>query len=176
MKLEIRHLTHAGLLAALSIILTRLAAVMVLNTIRLSFGTIPIYMAGLLFGPSIGGLVGAVADLVGFLINPFGATFVPHIFLASVMRGIIPPLVVRAIGNNGNNWLPKVVVSILVAELVSGIFLTTWGLSWLLGQEFFVILPPRIIALVVQVPVYAFFTFALTSKLRYYVTAYHAGR
>jgi riboflavin transporter len=177
-KLDARQLTHAGVLVAVSIILTRFAGLMVMNTIRLSFGNIPIYMAGLLLGPVVGGLVGGVADLVGFIINPFGAAFVPHIFLASVMRGIIPPLVVLLLGNNGRNWLVKVIAAVLGAELVSGIFLTTWGLSWLWGTPFAVILPARIIALAVQIPVYTTLTYALTAKLRYYVniTAYQPGK
>jgi len=83
---------------------------------------------------------------------------------------------VRALGNNGNNWPVKVVAAIIGAELVSGVVLTTMGLSWLLGKEFMVILPPRLIALAVQIPVYSAFTFALTVKLRYYVTVFHSGR
>jgi ECF transporter S component (folate family) len=176
MKLNTRQLTNAALLVAVSIILTRLGALMVTNTIRLSFGNIPIYMAGLFFGPAVGGLVGAVADLVGYLVNPFGAAFSPHIFLAAVMRGIVPPLVVRAIGHNGRNWHLKIVAAIIGAELVSGIYLTTVGLSWLYGTPFLALLPPRLIALCVQVPVYSAFTYALTVKLRYYVTACQVGK
>jgi ECF transporter S component (folate family) len=176
MKLNTRQLTHAALLVAVSIILTRLGAVMVTQTIRLSFGHIPIYMGGLLFGPLTGGMVGAVADLLGYLINSFGGAFVPQIFLASVMRGIVPPLVLRLVGNNDRNWHLKVVAAIIGAELVSGVFLTTWGLSWLFGTPFLALLPARLVALAVQIPVYAACTYILTAKLRYYATACQAGK
>ena len=166
MKLNTRVLTNAGLLVAMSIVLTRFASLMLAgNTIRISLGTIPIYLAGLLFGPLVGGLVGGTADMAGYLFNSFGAAFIPQIFLASVMRGVIPPLVIRAVGNNGNRHV-KLLTAIVCAELVSGAGLTTWGLAWMQQLSFFVVLPPRIIALLVQIPIYTMATYVLMVALR----------
>lgn len=177
MKMSTRDMTNAGLLVAMSVILTRFASFMLAgNTIRVSFGTIPIYVAGLLFGPFLGGTVGAVADLVGYLFNSFGSAFIPHIFLASVMRGIVPPLVVRAIGNNGRNWHAKVLAAIIGTEIVSGAILTTWGLAWIRQMPFMVLLPPRLIALAVQIPLYSAATYALTVALRSFRASHQVGR
>ncbi|MBN2898309.1 MAG: folate family ECF transporter S component, partial [Clostridia bacterium] len=69
-------LVKAGLLAALSIVFTRVFSFMIplagLPALRIGFGTLPITISGILFGPLVGGLVGMVSDLVGFMINPMG--------------------------------------------------------------------------------------------------------
>jgi hypothetical protein len=103
--------------------------------------------------------------MAGYLFNSFGAAFIPQIFLASVMRGVIPPLVIRAVGNNGN-WHVKILTAIVCAELVSGAGLTTWGLAWIQQLSFFVVLPPRIVALFVQIPIYTMATYVLMVALR----------
>ncbi|HAA37427.1 MAG TPA: hypothetical protein DCE00_00990 [Firmicutes bacterium] len=166
-KLTTRDLTSAGLLVAMSIALTRFAAVQIVSgTIRLSLGNIPIYVAGLLFGPTIGGLVGGVADLSGYLVNPFGAAFMPQITLAAVMRGVIPPLVVRLLGGKTRFWQLKIFAAIIATEIVAGAGLTTWGLAWLRDAPFLVVLTPRLFAMAVQIPIYAMATYVLTVALR----------
>ncbi|MBS4023870.1 MAG: folate family ECF transporter S component [Dethiobacter sp.] len=177
MKLKTRQVIHAGLLVAISVVLTRFASFMLAgNTIRVTFGTIPIYIAGLLFGPAVGGLVGGVSDFLGVTINNFGSIPAPHLLLASVARGVIPPLVVRVLGNNDRNMHIKVVAAIVMTELVSGLWLTTWGLAWINNVPFMVLLPTRAIALVIQIPVYSMFTYAMIAKLRFYVTLHQVGR
>ncbi|MCW3489160.1 folate family ECF transporter S component [Dethiobacter alkaliphilus] len=174
MRLNIRQVIYAGLLIAISIILERLGAVMVGNSIRLSFGNVPIYIGGILLGPVAGGAVGAVSDLLGYLINSFGGAFIPQIFLASVMRGVIPGLVFFKM--KGTNLHVKVLVAIILTEFVAGVILTTWGLSWLFDTPFMVLLPPRLVALVVQVPVYAIVTITLAERLRGFVRIYPLPR
>lgn len=169
MKLNTRQMTHAALLVAVSIVMTRLGSLMIGGIIRLSFGGIPIYMGGLLFGPVVGGMVGALADGLGYFINTFGAAFAPQIFFASVFRGIIPPLAARLVP--GKNWYWKVFVAILLTEIVSGLLLTTWGLSLLWETPFVALLPARLTAFAVQVPVYTVLTYLLTARLRSYVAA-----
>ena len=177
MRISIRNVVISGLLVAMNIWLSRLAAIMIAGgVIRLSFGNIPIYMAGLMFGPVTGGLVGGVADLVGMLVNSFGAAFVPHIFLAAVLRGVIPPLVVRFLGENNKVWPLKVFLAILLAEIASGALLTTWGLAWLQKTPFTMVLVPRLIALAVQIPIYSMITVTLTLALRPLQLQRSAGR
>lgn len=160
----------------MSIVLTRFASFMVAaGTIRLSFGTIPIYVAGILFGPSVGGLVGGVADLVGYLFNSFGAAFIPQLFLASVLRGVIPPLVIRLFGEHTGLWQLKILVAILIAEIFCGAILTTWGLAWIQGLPFLTVLVPRLVAMVVQIPLYTLATYVLTVALRSLRLQHHEG-
>lgn len=172
MKLQVREITNAGLLTALSIVFTRLVAVIMIgNFVRLSFGTIPIYIAGLMFGPVVGGLVGGVADGLGYFVNNFGGAFIPHIFLASVVRGIIPPMVISALGNNSKNWAVKVTVAVVLTELVASVWLTTWGLSWAMQTPFVAFLIRRLPTLPLQLVIFSSLTYMFTVKLRYYVAS-----
>jgi ECF transporter S component (folate family) len=59
----------AGLLAAMSIVLGKFGAINIGNSIRIGFGGLPIQMAGIFFGPVIGGAVGLVADVVGCIMK-----------------------------------------------------------------------------------------------------------
>lgn len=90
-------LVKAGLLAGLSIVFTRVFSFMIplagLPALRIGFGSLPITLAGILFGPLVGGAVGTVADLIGFLINPMGGAYFPGFTLSSALNGIIPGLV-----------------------------------------------------------------------------------
>ena len=65
-------MTYCALLAALSVVLSRLFGMMPDETSRFSIESVPIFLAGLLFGPIPGALVGFTADFVGCLFGPFG--------------------------------------------------------------------------------------------------------
>ena len=65
-------LAYCALLAALSVVLARFVIPMPNVTTRFSIEAVPIFLAGMLFGPMAGGLVGFSADLVGCLFSGYG--------------------------------------------------------------------------------------------------------
>lgn len=90
-------LVKAGLLAGLSIVMTRAFSFMIplagLPALRIGFGSLPVIIAGILFGPLVGGAVGMVADLIGFIINPMGGAYFPGFTVSAALNGVIPGLV-----------------------------------------------------------------------------------
>lgn len=88
-------LVKASLLATISIVLTRFLSPMILlggiPALRIGFGSIPLIMSGMMFGPVIGAITGVVADLAGVLINPQGSFF-PGFTLSSALYGVISGL------------------------------------------------------------------------------------
>jgi ECF transporter S component (folate family) len=62
-----RTLAYCALLASLSVILARLVIPMPNEFTRFSIEAVPIFLAGMLFGPLAGGMVGFTADFVGCL-------------------------------------------------------------------------------------------------------------
>ena len=56
-------LAYCALLAALSVVLARLIIPMPNVTTRFSIEAVPIFLAGMLFGPLAGGLVGFSAEI-----------------------------------------------------------------------------------------------------------------
>lgn len=97
-------MVKASLLAGLSIIFTRVFSFMIplagLPALRIGFGGLPIIMSGILFGPLVGGVVGIVSDLIGFLMNPMGGTYFPGFTISAALTGIIPGLIYNWIGKH----------------------------------------------------------------------------
>ena len=87
-KITTRTLAFCALLAALSVVLARLIIPMPDSSTRFSIEAVPIFMAGMLFGPLAGGLVGFAADAVGTLFSGYGFNplfCVPPIILGSIL-------------------------------------------------------------------------------------------
>ncbi len=169
MRITTRQVTYLGLLIGLAIILTRLASIRIafggVEGIRLGFGALPIIMAGVYFGPLNGALVGALADVVGYFINPMGA-YMPHFTLTSALTGAIPGLVVFWSGREKQPSLGLLLAFIALGQLVTSIILVPYFLWTLFGIPLQATLPPRIVAQFIQVPTYAVFLHILLRRLR----------
>ena len=164
-----RTLAYLALLTATSIVLTRFFAVMLpvagVGALRLSFGPVPIILSGLLFGPAAGGAVGALADLIGFPINPFGGVYFPPLTLTSALHGILPPLIIRRYARAPYRWR-DLGATVLVNDMIVAVILQTFFLSLLLDRAFLVLLPLRLLGRLLLVPVY-------TTVLHLATTAYY---
>ena len=66
---NVRTLVSCALLAAVSVVLARFIVPMPNETTRFSIEAVPIFLAGMLFGPLPGALVGFAADFVGCLFS-----------------------------------------------------------------------------------------------------------
>ena len=126
--LTLRVAVAAALLAALSIVLGKYLAIS-LPTLRFSFENLPILMAGILFGPIVGGLVGGLADLVGCLmvgyeINPIialGGT------LVGVIAGLVPRLIHRRDTVSLRPWI--LYLAVFLAHVVGSMTVKTIGMA-----------------------------------------------
>ena len=102
-----RSLAYCALLAAISVILARLVIPMPNASTRFSIEAVPIYMAGMLFGPVAGGSVGFCADLVGCMFSGYGYN---PIFC-------IPPIVYGVFGGVFRWYLSK---GVSIGRLILG--------------------------------------------------------
>ena len=88
-NMDIRTVVKAGSLVAISIVMTRFVSIMVpiggAQGLRISFGEVPIILAGYMFGPVVGGITGIAADILGMLINPQGPYY-PGFTISSIDR------------------------------------------------------------------------------------------
>ena len=87
-KWSTKKLVTMGLLVALQIILSRFFSINAWN-FKIGFSFLPIAVAGMLFGPLVGGMTGFVADFIGSLMqfgfNPF---FCPPPILYGLFGGL----------------------------------------------------------------------------------------
>ena len=79
-------LTYCALLAALSVAMSRLFGLMPNEYSRFSIESVPVFLAGVLFGPVAGALVGFVGDFVGCLFSGYG--YNPMFCLPPILYGV----------------------------------------------------------------------------------------
>lgn len=115
-------LAYCALLAALSVVLARLVIPMPAADTRFSIEAVPTFLAGMLFGPLPGALVGFVADFVGCLFSPYG--YNPLFSLPPILYGLFGGIFQRFLCQKisplrlGLGMLPPVVLgSILYQSL-----------------------------------------------------------
>lgn len=129
-----------ALFAAISIILARFMVIWLTQSVRISFGSIPILLAGLLLGPVAGGFAGAVADIVGAtLFSPF--PWYPPLTLPAVLVGVLPGLLKPLLLKEVRLW--RIYLVIFLTNIVTSIGLTTWLLSGLYGTGYLELLALR---------------------------------
>ena len=117
----------AGLLAAMSMVLGKFGAINIGNSIRIGFGGLPIQMAGIFFGPVIGGAVGLVADVVGCIMKGYAIN--PIITIGSTCIGVFSGLVYHfALRGVKNALLPKIAASTVTAHAIGSMMITSIGL------------------------------------------------
>ena len=156
MKQTTFRLTSMSFLVALAILLKRLGSIRLViagvEGVRLGFGSLPVVMAGAMFGPVGGGIVGALEDLVGYFINPAGA-YMPNFTVASALTGIIPGLILMS----RREQVPSVLhlaLAVGAGQAVASVGLTTYWLETLFGIPRAVTIPPRIASLVINMALY----------------------
>ena len=118
---NIRVMAVAALLTALSIVLGKYLAVNVTDSLRISFENLPILMAGLFFGPLIGGVVGAAADMIGcFLV---GYSINPIITLGAFLIGVISGIIGMYAFPGKENWraTPRVFLPVALSHIICSI-------------------------------------------------------
>ena len=124
-KIATRTLAFCAMLAAISVALARLAGLMPDESSRFSIEAIPIFIAGMLFGPLAGGLVGFVADFVGCLFSPFG--FNPIFCLPPILYGAFGGIFQNFLGKKVS--IPRLVVSFLPPVVLGSILYQSFALA-----------------------------------------------
>lgn len=113
-----------ALLVALSIVCGKFLQFPVGEALRFSLENLPILLAGMVFGPLTGALVGIVADLIGCL--AVGYAINPLITLGAAAIGLIGGAVYRALRLS---LALRVTLAVAAAHLVGSVVVKTFGLA-----------------------------------------------
>ena len=130
---NIRVLVAAAVLSAMSFILGKFLQIPnpLSEIFRISFENLPIILAGVVFGPWVGGMVGAVADLVGCML--YGYPINPIITLGAVAVGIAAGAVSHYFVKRPQ-WL-SLAAATLTAHLAGSVGIKSLGLAaWYLSS------------------------------------------
>lgn len=166
--MQIRRLTWMGILVALSIVLTRLFSLTFpiggTTALRLGFGPVPIIMAGILMGPVEGLMVGAVADLLGFVLNPMGGLYLPDFTVISMLSGVLPAIMYKGLRKRLQPRL-KVLLAVLFSQVATALVLTPIVLLVRFKIPLAVTLPMRLVAQAILIPAYSMMIWIIGSRI-----------
>lgn len=142
-----RVVVFMGLFIAIEVVLTRFIAIQT-PIVRIGFGFIPIALSGIMFGPVIGGITGALADIIGMMLFPKG-TYFPGFTLSALICGTVYGLVLH----KKHITTIRVGVAVLIIKLFVDLGLNTVWLSILYKKAIVVLLPTRVISNAVMFPI-----------------------
>jgi ECF transporter S component (folate family) len=167
-RVATRKLTTLGLLVAVSIVLSRMVPVIVpfagIPALRIGFGQVPVMLAGILFGPGAGAVTGALADLIGSTLFPIGPYF-PGFTLSYAVFGCLPVIIWRQFPRDKAGYW-TLFLAVFLTSLAVSVLNTIW-LAMLSQRAVWVLLPPRLLASLLQVPIH-------TLVLHYSIQGYAA--
>lgn len=159
-RIYIRQLTLTALMAALSIVLTRIVSILVMGgSNRIGLGLVPIHLTGFLLGPFWGALCGLISDLIGVLINPMGTIFW-GITVTTVLQGVIPGVVIRLWKGEDRRGI---VIAMVISYVLLSLLMQSYWLSILMARPFSEMIAIRalpqlgfmIIYIILEIPLYS---------------------
>lgn len=155
---------YMALFIAIDIVFTRFLSIQT-PIIRIGFGFLPISLCAIMFGPLVGGITGAIADILGMIIFPKGAYF-PGFTASAFIGGAIYGLILH------KKQISVLRISIAVTLIVVSVdsILNTYWLSIITGNAASALLIPRLIKNTVMLPIQTTLIYTmwkLLSKLQF---------
>lgn len=158
---SVKTLVLMGVLTAVSIVLSRFLGFYLNETLRISFGSVPILLAGLWLGPVAGGLVGGVADILGAAVFS-GLGLYPPITVGPILIGVTAGLIGRA---TSRPTLLKCALAVILAEVAGSVLWTSFALSMMVGKGFAALLVARLPANLIMMVLDTVIVFTLDKRL-----------
>ena len=141
-KLNVKTIVFAAVLVAMNLVLSRVLAINIGSTLRITVSATPIYLASLWFGPLVGGICGGLGDLLGCLIQGYAPN--PLILVSSVLAGVIPAVFKKYVFKDKvNTW--KIAVMLIVHGIVGSLGFTVVGLHVYYATPWSVLYATRVI-------------------------------
>ena len=125
---SVQRISLMAMFVALQIVLARYIAIQVSSTIRISLENVPTILAAAWLGPVSGAVVGAVADILGMLLQSSSGVYFPPLTLTPILLALIVGSVFRLLSPK-KQW-PALAVSIAGGELIANLLYMTLALTW----------------------------------------------
>ena len=121
-------LVCSAFLAALGIICGKYLQIPIGNVMRFSFENTPVIMGGIIFGPVVGAVIGAVSDLIGCVL--VGYEINPLVTLGATAIGFISGLINYVLNKYiKTGYGLRLTLSVIGAHLIGSVIIKTIGLS-----------------------------------------------
>ena len=93
---------------------------------RITLENFPVIIAGIAFGPVVGACVGAVADMISYMLSTQSFAISPIVTLGAAMVGAVSGLVSHYVIKREGNV--RVIVSVVAAHFVGSVLIKSAGL------------------------------------------------
>lgn len=152
---QVRMLATCAMLVAIQIVLVRFCSIQT-PSLRLSFGFLPLAMAGILYGPGYGCAVAGIADLLGAVVFPTGGAFWPGLTIVTACTGLIYGLLLYQ--KPGAVWsrqkrIFRIILAVAIVDIFVNLGLGTLNLVFYLDKGFLVLLPGRVAKNLIMIPI-----------------------
>ncbi len=152
---RLKKLTTCGMLLAIAVILGFLK-VPINSFIEIRFAFLPIAMAGALFGPAYGLIIGALSDILGFIAKPTGPFF-PGFTISSAIMGAIYGFFLfnfnQTKTDKGRGFMVKVIAAEFSVTLIVSLLLNSLWLSILYQNAFIPVFTGRLVKCLIMLPI-----------------------
>ena len=125
-------LVYCALLAALQVVLARLLVPMPAVDTRFSIEAVPVFLAGALFGPLPGALVGFCSDLVGCLFSGYG--YNPLFCIPPILYGLCGGFFRPYLARRGTSYW-RIFLGFLPAVVFGSILYQSFSLAYVYGAD-----------------------------------------
>ena len=157
---NVKRLCSAAMLLAITVVLAMFFTFRVGNAIKIPFKFISVYVTGALFGPWIGGFVGAAGDMINAFMSPVGA-WLPQLTFCEFLCGVTYGVMFYGLPKKGVSYMIRSVICTDVLFIID-MFIVT---AFLTGAGYFpsfgVAFGTRIAAGVLKAAIQAVFLFAV---------------
>ena len=124
----VKVLTLSAMLTAMSVVIASICKVVPLFNfgigLRITFENLPIIMAGILFGPIVGGCVGLATDIISCIVA--GMAPIPLVTLGATSIGVISGIVSKYIAKK--KGITNITLSVAVSHTIGSMIIKTLGL------------------------------------------------
>ena len=142
---SLRDMVTCSVLVALSIVCGKFLQIPVGEMLRFSFENLPILLAGMVFGPLAGLLVGIAADLIGCI--AVGYVINPIITCGAAAIGLLGGAIFRLTNKASLLW--RVLLSVAAAHFIGSVVIKTFGLAQFYDMPFLLLMLWRLLNYVI---------------------------
>jgi ECF transporter S component (folate family) len=145
-RLTTAELTTAGLLAAIATVLG-FCKIPINDLIEIRFQSLAVAVGGMLMGPGVGAAIGALADILGYLVKPTGPYF-PGFTISSLISGLIFGFLLYK-----KPTVKRLIAAQVLNTLITSVLLNSLWLSMLYGKGFIAAMIARLPKSLVMIPI-----------------------
>lgn len=156
-KMSVKSISIIGILVAMEIILARFS----IHTwnLKIGFSFVPVVVAAIFYGPVTAGLVGAIGDIMGYILFPVGAYF-PGFTLTAFVTGMIFGFFLRK-----SQSVLNIVLAVLCVQIFVSQFMNTYWISFLYGSPYWALFATRIYQTAAMIAVEIISTLLIVKKV-----------